>query len=704
MTKMFRFKSLKQTTEARQKEILIKPGRTEESRRKYEELLEQSQSMVITPKDVVNYLIYVGLDYKGQIQMAFETKGWGGSSEVSVNPLGLVGLNTELSIGGSVKRAKQRVIIVSKGPSSINFKNNHKIPMPIVVNSLVGKYWEGKTQIGIDVSVGFEAAAGVTPKRGSAQAAAETSSSIDKNFGKKDNSPGLTGFEAVGVSASAKAGLKAEAGYTYDHFYAEDVYPLYFDKQDEVKKKLEKILSEGSIRGMFKYDACSFINDHVRFFGNKKLNLHGKFLWHTTTKGYKDIIKRLNNCSPNAPENIKSEAEIYKDKLNHFSTKGDATTYLRLSSHKAEGQAGVYAKAEASAAAGGLVSLGVNAELFAGVSGSYKKAYSRFQSKTVTESYKRGEKIRPQTVFTTYDTTIMYSSFYLGLDADIDVSGNISSYGKSLKDDTAFGESLEEAMEKAKWRPDSLNQISYRTAIAYWRKPDPLSESRRPVPPGTIKKRKARSCQGTGVAFGQSFVVGNLKKLITNYYNESTGKFNRKIKNDPYIKIIAHALNIPFKDIRYIIRFLRNKDVLSNIAYYLPLDVGILIEATHKPVNLPRLIVNQKIDKKTGKEFVQLAPDFSKTLFKEKLKLESIRLRYRRRDVSDKDSSLFTIGFKVQGTGAKIRLEKVQRAGADGIFDVTTVFVNDELKRLHDGQNPAAAYEKAVPPAALFCQ
>ncbi len=684
MTKIFRFKSLKQSTEAEQRKISLKPGRTEQSRRRYEEILEQSKSIVITPQDVVNYLIYVGLGFKGQIQMAFETKGWGGSSEVSVNPLGLVGLNTELSIGGSVKRAKQRVIIVSKGPSSINFKKNHKIPMPIVVNSLVGKYWEGRTQVGIDVSVGFEAEAGVTPQIGNAQVAAE--------------------FEAVGVSASARAGLRAEAGYTYDHFYAEDVYPLYFEDQKEVKKKLEKILSEGSIRGMFKYDACSFINDHIRFFGNKKLNLHGKILRHTTTKGYKNIIKKLDNCRPNAPANIKSEAEIYKDKLNHFSTKGDATTYLILSSHKAEGQAGVYARAEVSATAGDLASLEGNAELFAGVSGSYKKAYSRFQTKTVTESYKRGEKIRPQTVFTTYDTAIVYSSFYLGLDADIDVSGDILRSGKSLQDDTELGENLEEATEKTKKRPDSLNQISYRTAIAYWRKPDPLSESHRPVKPGIIKKRKARSCQGTGVAFGQSFVVGNLKKLIINYYNESTGTFNENIKNDPYIKIIAHALNIPFKDIRYIIRFLKDQNVSSTIAYYLPLDIGIFIEATYKPVNLPRLIVNQTIDKKTGKEFVQLSPDFSKTLFKEKLKPESLRLRYRKRDFSNKDSSLFTIGFKVQGTGAKIRLEKVQRAGADGIFDVATVFVDDELKRLHDGQNPAAAYEKAVPPAALFCQ
>jgi len=80
--------------------------------------------------------------------------------------------------------------------------------------------------------------------------------------------------------------------------------------------------------------------------------------------------------------------------------------------------------------------------------------------------------------------------------------------------------------------------------------------------------------------------------------------------------------------------------------------------------------------------------------------LESIRLRYRKIDRANDDKSLFTIGFKVSGEGFKIKLSSVERAGADGIVDLCTVFMTPDLANL----SPTEAYETCVPAAVLFCQ
>jgi len=135
---------------------------------------------------------------------------------------------------------------------------------------------------------------------------------------------------------------------------------------------------------------------------------------------------------------------------------------------------------------------------------------------------------------------------------------------------------------------------------------------------------------------------------------------------------------------------------------FLPLDVGVLIEATHRVDQLPELKVKIGVEKETKREQIQLDKEFGRDIQKGSYVLESLRLRYRKRDVFEKDGALFTVGFKVAGTGAKIQLDRVDRAGADGIVDVATVFVAEPLKALAGKGSQAPAYEKAVPPAALF--
>ena len=83
--------------------------------------------------------------------------------------------------------------------------------------------------------------------------------------------------------------------------------------------------------------------------------------------------------------------------------------------------------------------------------------------------------------------------------------------------------------------------------------------------------------------------------------------------------------------------------------------------------------------------------------------LEAIRLRYRIADTAVRDEVKFKLGFKVLGTGAGIALHEVDRAGSEGIVDLTTVWFNGLARYNAIGQSQNG-YEFAVPPVALLSQ
>lgn len=658
----------------------------------------------LSARDVVNYLLYVGLDYKGQIQMASEALGYGGGAEVSINPLGLVGLNTEVGLGDSIKAAKQRTVVVWRGPSNVTMNGvPQRVPEPIVVNSIIGQYWENKAQLSIDVSVGFEASVGVGPTSGGTAPATEAKSFLNNQFGNKETEAPAHGYEAVGLVASLKAGFKGEAGYMYDHFYGEDVYPLSFADSDAAKKKLEVILAEGSTKTTIKLEACNFINSNKIHFGNKEINLHPGKLWQRTT-GHKEIISRLKTVSPVAPQRVRTEAKDFINKLEFYDREGDKSCFLRLSSHKPEGKAGLYMKGEAKGTTN-IPTIGINAGAFAGVLGEFKQARARFQTMVISGKGTHagtGDKTLP--VYTTYDSVVTYSSFALGLTLEFDADWNVVGSGRSLSKNTRVGQAMEKLTDKTTWKPDRLNQIRYACAIAFWARPQ-AGFAKDLTPGGTPKADRVQALNGTGFAVGLSFSVGNLVKFYENYYNTKTSSWQESSVDATYIKTIAMALGIKNKERGKVLEFLRDPHVYSTIVWFLPLDVSVLIEGTYRPALLPELKATVGLDKEKCEQ-IQLDKEFSLALKPGSTSppiLESIRLRYRKRDVFEKDGNLFTVGFKVGGTGAKIKLDRVERAGADGIFDVATVFMSEELKRLHES-NPAEAYEKAVPPAALFFQ
>lgn len=673
----------------------------QKSRAGLERAIQDARNVTEATIDITRYLLYVGIDLKGQLQTAYTASGWGGTVEASVNPFGLVGLNTEVAASGSLKSSKMRALVVSRGPNSIPVDGvSRGVPQPILVNSMIGRYWEAKAQLSIDVSVGWSVEAGVTPKQGDAQAKASASNGFVDTM-KKDDEPPTTGFEAVGCAAEAKIGFEASAGYTYDHFYAEDLYPLSYSDAREAKSALDVILQEGSSKTMFKKDAIDFINqNHVHFGG--PLQLHRKVLWHTTTKGHKDIIKRLDAGLENAPRDVRRHAWVHLERLRTFTEAGDGSVFLRLSSHKPEGRAGVYAAGSASASAGGLANVGVDAKAFAGVSGSYKRAYARFQTRCLCEPSSAQVRAEPPPIiYTTYDSVISYKSFFLGLELDFDVTADVVGKGVSLKDDTGLGDGLDAINEKVQWRPDHLNQMTYTTAIAYWRRPAPLGRDTRA---GTVVEATTDSLQGTGVCFGQTFTVTSLRRIYTEYWNGVAGSFAPEVRDSKMLLVIAAALHCT---VPQVLEFLSDAEVYVHISFMYPdPSVGVILESGHRTTSRQCLGINRSIDKKTGRDLVQLQPKFGQQLIDSGLELESIRLRHRKRDVDDSDSTLFTCGFKALGTGFKIKLEKVERAGADGIADVCTVFLGAGLKATAAGgvRGQAEAYSQAVPPAALFCQ
>jgi hypothetical protein len=115
----------------------------------------------------------------------------------------------------------------------------------------------------------------------------------------------------------------------------------------------------------------------------------------------------------------------------------------------------------------------------------------------------------------------------------------------------------------------------------------------------------------------------------------------------------------------------------------------------------------------SGKEeIIELSPDsvnkmltgFKGLSKKDQYKsLCAIRLRFRIQDSHNDEKTLFKLGFKLFGTGAKIELKGVEEAGSEGIVDLHTVWFNNGVL-IDNKLGSAQLYEDGVPQVALFCQ
>jgi hypothetical protein len=678
---------------------------------------------------------------RGSVASASAAKGAGGTVELAINPFGLVGLNTEVSVSQSIKGAKQRSVVVHGGPPSIVVDGAARsIPQPIVLNSFIGAYVESKTQVGLEVSVGWSAKASTGVQRsdkgnteGFGDAETEgKGGSTDKE--EEEVEPSIKAELAI-AKFEAKAGGKVEGSYTYEKFISEDPGPLMFS-HDEIPKlhdSLDVVLKEGSIKTMIKAEACKHINDNsAKAYGNKKLTLHSEALWglYSDTVGTGEVLKVLRSITTK-DATVRAINKSLVDRLTAFETNARPGKHLLiLSSHQAEGKACAFGSAEATLRAGGM-GVGLEAAVELGVKGAGKWAFARYQSCVSTEPYARpGLKAGDAAVadvMTTYDSTIRYSTFSLGLEVSLEAEG----FGVDLVPEAVKG-GIDSLNEQTTVRFNRLNRMCYRTAIASWVRPAPgiaPLHANLVIPQFKgIKdflkdgvKVKVDALAGTGVAFGESFVIENLRKLyerilvdpgMTTSRNRNqrqerraalleSDAFKEGAENDSQLKLIAEQLCVTPEDL---LTFLEDFEVRNFVLNsQLPDACAVLLESTFR-TTVKELEVECYKDS-TGEFHASLSKATGDLLFGAKeAKPQSMRLRYRKRDVQSNDKALFKLGFdKFLGNELKITLERVDRAGHDAILDVRTVFYDPALRQVHNS-NGTEAYAAAVPPAALFAQ
>lgn len=657
---------------------------------------KEVENKAITETDVANYLLFNDIQLKGSCCMAYIADGGGVGFETSIDPGKLLfGVGSmEIGIGAQAKAAKGRTVVVYGGSKNLPGSKT-AIACPMILNSMAGISWEGSGKLSFDVGVGVEASVGVAPSSTGTKAQTKVENGFKKSSDDEGEPPEF-GVETVCLGASAKVGFEAEGGYTYDYFYAEDIYPLRYDSVVKLRDDLSKVLREGTTEGLYKLQACEFINKNPLYYSKIKLDT---FFGQVSND---KIIKVLKSPLSKPKPEILEQAEIYINNLENKTAKG--MNFLCISSHKPEGSAGLYGKAEVGASA--VVLQGnIGAKISLGLSGSYKRSNARYQTTLETEptmvSRSSSTPVKkPLLVHATYDSVIIYSTFSIGPNIEADATASVLNKSVSLAEKTGLDKKLEALNDKIKFKPDRLNQMRYYTAIANWARPEPSSS---PITGSSIIKKseeiKVDALQGTGYVFGQSVSVANLRKLLAEY------SYSNDADNPPkstFLSAIAASLGMDKASGPGILwKAFMEREFYEHLLEDLGLEESaVLIEATYSS-NLQKLVVERsKLD---GVDFFQLSKSFGKDIRNSTLTLESIRLRYRKLDSNNDDKTAFSLGFKLAGTGFKLNLDKVERAGADGIVDLCTLFIPENLKRLHNS-NPAAAYEQAIAPAVLFCQ
>lgn len=154
--------------------------------------------------DVLNYLLASGIDYKGQINYAFQTVGLSGSAEVGVDVAKLAGLaaglpflpvTLQVSASSSLTGARHRLLVVE-------YQNDNNNPRPVALEDMRG--FTGSLNVGLGVKTGFE-------------------------FSPTKDIPGL---EQAGLSFSVGATGSASANYTGNYLRVSDPGPTYYKRED----------------------------------------------------------------------------------------------------------------------------------------------------------------------------------------------------------------------------------------------------------------------------------------------------------------------------------------------------------------------------------------------------------------------------------------------------------------------------------------
>lgn len=654
----------------------------------------------------VEYFLRGGLDYKGQFQSCFETKGGGLQIDLSIDPGKIFSfgfLSTEIGVSGSGTRSREIILVAQRGPSQLQYGAiNLTIPQPIMINCLSGVHWEGAVKASIDVSLGISYSIGSDGEK--------TESSFDESEEEESGGDLKLQLECkgIGFTAEAKVGAAAEAGYTYENFFAVDVCPIPFENELRITKvsaMLADLFTAKSYKALMKKRACDFSNTH---FGFENISYEGYFFGHISSA---DICKSLAKgiaARGSTKDSASLKAQSIIDGLQCWADENappKVSTSAFISSHKAEGKAGVYAKAELSVEAL-VAAAGVSAKAEGPtIGGEYKSSTVRYQTAYSAPLQKDYENkfYDNSYVIMTQDTKIVYSKLEFTachVTAEASVSDLFGNSKKVSTEDDKY-KKIDEALTFG--NIEVLNRLTYTTVTVFWHMHYPS----RAISQRTPNKQKQSfevgnvTLQGTGVSLGGSFMIENLLKFY-DVYDSSLNKISNKT-NEKSFMTLAKSIGLSLADL---IKFLADpftEILLRDLKEANNIEV-VLIEVSF-PVSETDIIMIHTVNGK--KELTELAPDTAKKILgkyqaSSYKSPEVVRLRYRMQDMSNRDSDLFKLGgFKVAGNGGGITLKEVNRAGSESIVDLHTLWFDATANSRND---QTINYENGVPQVALFCQ
>lgn len=636
----------------------------------------------VTPEVLAENMLRSGLDLKGQSQIALLASGYGGGVEASAG-VGFAAIEASVA----ANRLNQSLLVALRGPQQLD---GLAFDTPMALLSLTGSKWtataEAKASVGFVAETGFELGSSGTDAK--AEAGFTGPDEVDEDFS----------VEGLAVGASAFAGLTVSAGASVTHYSGVDLAPVYFARRSELKQELGEALAGGDRLTALKLEANRLLNEVrqaiLEFGGSTHISASDKNkdelkkalgVWDSWLKSnekitstsdspqaYWDRLARLLGDSAGQASmlsllfrgragcnQIRERALDLQGRFAPYCKKpATPTCGVRMWSAEVQAVAGATAEAQAGATtplAGAVARVG--AQL--GADFSHRRTGIRFQVPFIAQEQ------RP--VFYTQDTSITYSALNVDM---LRVRAEIEF--KTLNRTTGYDTTIR--------RGKSFHTMSYQSATLYWQDVG----------------GKAAVKPGSGVSFGRSFVIKNLRKAI-----------DPQTKSDGWIKNTAAALRVTVEQLR---RFLADEEVKRNLAdlngrsqaasklkggFDAVVDAGwgdraVLIEASFAVADIGSVAV------KDGQP-----EGFKKALMGAKQRtLQSIRLRYRIADFDATERS-FRLGFQILGTGLGVSIRRLEEAGAEGIVDLRTVwFVGADKSTDADRYNA----EAAVPAVTLFCQ
>lgn len=710
------------------------------SREPFQQIKKTAQKQGDRP---VDYFVSAGLDFKGQAQMAYEAAGYGLGADFSLDAGKLLGfLELGVGVSGAVTRANGVMFVAQRGPDSVQRGPTGprlEIPRPLCLSSMMGVVWEAKVGVSFELGVGFEASASASLGSGGAEAKAERKTSATQE--EDEDEPGLSlEAAAIGVSLEGRAGFGASASYTYQNLYVEDVSPQYYAAGDKerLRADLEQLFRNGSNKAWVKEGACQFLTSSSKL-GFKALTYKG-LVFNTASKEIHDALAagcaglraRKGPLSP-AEQGALADAVNWMARLQPYlgGAVSSGLNKLHLSSHSPAGEAGFTASLELKAGAGPIGELKVaGAVQGPSVAVSGKRSSFRYQTAWAADN---------ASFLSTQDTVISYSAFERTLYAAsvaASASSGLAGRGKSV--------------EAASDGKVAVQRLSYVSSTLTWESPD-LAAALKGAKEATLTRAaKAPALPGSGFAFGQSCVVGSLARTYGAIDPEKGGVFAGSGAQGRYLSNLACELRIPLRTLTdflmlpEIYAMLRDLNAIKEASAQAieqlqgPAFVGlspqqlaerrqrlaewtgaglespvVLIEATFAaPASFEVPLELKRSQHKLGRvESCELARDARKRLLehgevqdpaKRLALLQSLRLRWRIQDQSNRDADAFSLGFKIVGQEARLRLARVDRASSEGIADLAVVWL--KAGKPLPSVSTARAFNDGVPAVTLFCQ